>query len=288
VLDALRALRTLVTTGLSDKSVIVGHSQGGHAALSALALSPTYAPDLTIAGTATYSPLWFNEASWGVLLYLPSLFPIAQNNFVVATSIWYHYSHAEILDGPGGGLALITNDPTKSALVKNFFDNTCESDDLSVLNQLGTTASDFYDPTFASAVGAMAASGAACPTDPVKGPICQKWQARYAADRPALTGSAATTPILFVYGLDDTTIPPERSTCGMDTLTAQNNNVTFCIVPGEDHGGILKVKADYVNDWIAGVALGATPPALCTLHSRNDVANDAGAPIACAIPPPNN
>src|SRR6202034_1336554 len=54
-LDGARALAKMFPGSFNGKVVLVGHSQGGHTALSALAIAPTYAPDLTIAATAVYA-----------------------------------------------------------------------------------------------------------------------------------------------------------------------------------------------------------------------------------------
>jgi uncharacterized membrane protein HdeD (DUF308 family) len=56
VLDAVRAAHQLTAISLSSQTVIWGHSQGGHAALWAGQLAPTYAPELTISGIAAISP----------------------------------------------------------------------------------------------------------------------------------------------------------------------------------------------------------------------------------------
>ena len=56
VLDAVRAARNLATVHAGTRYVIVGHSQGGHAALWAHQLSHTYAPELQLLGTAALAP----------------------------------------------------------------------------------------------------------------------------------------------------------------------------------------------------------------------------------------
>jgi hypothetical protein len=55
-LDAVRASRQLPGLSLSSRTVVWGHSQGGHAALWTGALAPTYAPDLDLAGVAALAP----------------------------------------------------------------------------------------------------------------------------------------------------------------------------------------------------------------------------------------
>ena len=56
VLDSIRAAHQVDDLDLSDQTVVWGHSQGGHAALWAGQLAPTYAPELQIRGIAALSP----------------------------------------------------------------------------------------------------------------------------------------------------------------------------------------------------------------------------------------
>ncbi len=56
VLDSIRAAHQVDGLGLADQTVVWGHSQGGHAALWAGQLAPTYAPELQIQGIAALSP----------------------------------------------------------------------------------------------------------------------------------------------------------------------------------------------------------------------------------------
>lgn len=56
VLDAVRAARQLGDVELQDRTVVWGHSQGGHAALWTGGLAPTYAPDVNVIGVAALAP----------------------------------------------------------------------------------------------------------------------------------------------------------------------------------------------------------------------------------------
>lgn len=56
VLDSVRAAQEIDATVLDDRTVVWGHSQGGHAALWTGMLAPDYAPELQIAGVAALAP----------------------------------------------------------------------------------------------------------------------------------------------------------------------------------------------------------------------------------------
>jgi dienelactone hydrolase len=56
VLDAARAARAFAPRKLSKRVIISGHSQGGHAALFAASLAPTWTPELRVRGTVAFAP----------------------------------------------------------------------------------------------------------------------------------------------------------------------------------------------------------------------------------------
>jgi len=276
-LDSGRALKKLFPV-LDDKVVLVGHSQGGHSALASLALAESYGTAAPIVGAAVYAPLWLSQRSWGAILSraVGKDFPIDKSS-AAAVSVWYHYTQAELLDGPGEGKKLFA--PGKQDALESFVKTTCWEGKEAVLKPQGTFADEYFDPEFVRTVG-QAAVGIFGGCDPADA-RCAKWLKRYSEDRPHLAGAAATTPILLAYGGKDTTIPPERMKCGLDRLAEDKANVTVCYDAEQGHGTILSAKADYVSDWIASVALGAPAPAACAMG--------AGAiTVACATPPPND
>ncbi len=56
VLDAVRAARMIPGAGAGTRFAVWGESQGGHAALWTAAVTRSYAPDLTLVGTAAAAP----------------------------------------------------------------------------------------------------------------------------------------------------------------------------------------------------------------------------------------
>ena len=91
------------------------------------------------------------------------------------------------------------------------------------------------------------------------------------------TGAAARVPILSLWGGMDRTITPDLAACVFNRYKADNANVTVCVDPASTHGSIVTSHADYVNQWIAAVTLGATAPAACRYNQTNLSANEAGA-----------
>jgi dienelactone hydrolase len=286
-LDGARALRTLLSKSLTEKVVLVGHSQGGHTTFSAQAMHDSYGSGGTLVGVVGYAPLWLSQRTWGALFVLANQYTIKDSGFINAVDVWYHYTNGELVD-PGHGLDIFRED--KKAGIKSFIDNACLKSSYPELEALGTTAKDLYTQDFQDAISLSAAAGATCDdpaSSPVKGPLCQKWMARYAADRPHLEGAAAKVPMLVLYGGADTTIPKDRMSCVFDRLKTDAVNFKVCYDPPSTHSGLVTAKSEYVNDWIANVALGEAAPAACALD-ENAVTGDGGALVKCATPPPND
>lgn len=65
VIDAVRAARHLPDTGAGDRWLSVGHSQGGHGAMSAHELSDDYAPELELVATLALAPAAMLDRVYG-------------------------------------------------------------------------------------------------------------------------------------------------------------------------------------------------------------------------------
>jgi pimeloyl-ACP methyl ester carboxylesterase len=274
-LDAARALRKMLTGGVSDQVVLVGHSQGGQTALSALALAESYGAGGTIAAAAVYSPLWISARANGAFLNVPATYPIRTSSVPMVVA-WYMYTHGELLDGPGHGVDVFK--ASARPAIKRFVDGDCWQDDYPELEAIGTTVNDLLDPDFIAAIAQPAEFGT-CATDEPKASLCNKWMTRFRSDWPHLTGAAASVPILDVYGTADATITPDLATCVWNRLTADQANYATCLVPGGTHSGILGTTAAYVADWIAARTLGEAEPA--SACAKQVLLDDMGKPVAC-------
>jgi alpha-beta hydrolase superfamily lysophospholipase len=283
-LDAVAAIRNVLpSSSLSPSIVITGHSQGGHTALSALAMSASYPVRGTIAAVAVYAPLWITQHAWAAIFLEPSTYDFAESSAGVV-SLWYHYTHTTLLDGPDSGFPIF--DPARLAVVQSFVQNDCWSDTYPDLLEAGTTANAFFTPAYVNAIGAPATplGNGNCMGDPT----CTTWLARMTADWPHLTGAAATTPILVVYANDDTTITPDAMQCVFNRLAVDGAEYKVCYDPNPvGHSGAVSENSDYVADWIAQQTLGGPAPAeSCTALRANDggvpqLEDEGGAPIDC-------
>ncbi len=297
-LDGARALKQILGPSLQANVVLVGHSQGGGTALGALTMAATYAPELTIAGVAVYSPLWLSARLNGAFLLVPSNYPLATTP-EGPVIVWYLYTHSELLDGPGHGLDLFA--PDKQAAVKSFVENDCWEATYPTLNDAGVVITDLVDPTFTAAIAKVAANfpaGSSCAKeDDASAALCNTWIQRFTDDWPHITGSALNVPILSLYGAQDQTITPDLAACVFRRYKTDNADVTVCLDPNAGHSSLVSMRADYVNQWIDALTLGGTAPPPCQYNQNNLVQNeagvldpgdDAGTPFPCnSLVPPN-
>ena len=65
MIDAVRAARNIAETGAGDRWVVVGHSQGGHAAIATNELAPSYGPELQLLGTVASAPGAIFDRTYG-------------------------------------------------------------------------------------------------------------------------------------------------------------------------------------------------------------------------------
>jgi hypothetical protein len=264
-LDSGHALRKLVPNATSDDVLLIGLSQGGHTVLGSLQAANDYAPPGKIIAAAVYSPLWFAQRAWGIAMTQTAAALggiILNKSSGIPASIWYHYTQAELYDGPGEGVKLFK--PEVQDAVKYFVENTCWSTRYQMLEdatRVDATGPDFYRPDLVESVGASALAKS-CDGAPDQA-LCEKWMARYRDDHPVLTGEAAKVPILLTYGLRDPIIPAPRFKCGIDKLRMSKNPLEFCIDPDANHGGSVLNQSEYVNQWLFNKATGSEISVSC-------------------------
>lgn len=267
VLDATRAAANLLSSP-PDKVVLVGHSQGGHAALSAQSFVKSYGMKGTLVGIATLAPLETSMSIWAAAT-TDAAGLTTMDTSAVLYAMEYAYAAGALRGDPMGGLAVFQTakqQAAKDAMIGG------ECYDKAKLTALGNKPSDFFDMNYVNNVGFSCAAtpiGSDCtkaPSTPAgDAPL---WLSRWKQDRPAL--DAMSAPILFWYGGMDTAVTPGRAQCARNkfakdlSATGATTTVSYCFDANASHRDIPRGTAsDYVNQWIAARAGAGGEPAAC-------------------------
>ncbi|MBI5536799.1 MAG: alpha/beta fold hydrolase [Deltaproteobacteria bacterium] len=287
LLDSTRAMTKLLKPGvMNGKVAMVGHSQGGHAVLSAQSYAASYGMEGTLVGVAAFAPMWFVTKAF--MAALAAYNPVTNPSFV-AYSLEYFYTHGELYDGPGKGVEVLK--PEKQEAARTLLTTQCLSGVSDHIADLGAANEDFFDPDFLKNVTTCALGGS-CTAPPA-----DKWDPRFKKDRPALDPQGA--PILIWQGALDHTVTAGYAKCGFDKiradLGASADKLKVCGDPTAIHGGfigdevnlsdgITRRGMDWVNEWISARTLGTPEPAAC---AGEEALAGSGGTLVCATPPKN-
>ncbi len=231
VLDAARASRQLPAARASSAVVIYGHSQGGHAALFAGQMAPTYAPDLHLLGVVAAAP------ATG-LSTLISVVGTAAGTPYLSFSIPAAYSWTQTYgDLPAADIFT----PAGFRFASTYVTRGC----------LGTVARAIAAHHLSPA-GVFLTSAE---TNPVV-------RAHAVANDPGNAPTAA--PLLVLQGTADTTVPPPL-TDGFVTGKACpiGDTVDYLHVAGATHGTVVFVAEPTVLQWMQGRVAGRPAPSTC-------------------------
>jgi pimeloyl-ACP methyl ester carboxylesterase len=278
ILDATRAATKLLPADLlPGKVVIVGHSMGGHAALSAHALAKSYGHDGELVGVATFAPFWLTNLAWAAILSEASGVNTTTGAYLLEYQLDYFYGHGELLDGAGHGVDLIQ--PDKAAAVKTLVTTQCLDGVATGLKSFGVYADSYYTDAAVTALSNCGFTGD-CPDAP--GPV---WKARFIADRPPI--DPAGPPIVMWFGGKDTTVSPPYARCAMDKVATDmasggTTAITTCADADAVHTGVPARDVAWVTDWIAAQVGGGTAPT-CT-----PPADPSAGGATCPKVPPNS
>jgi dienelactone hydrolase len=218
VLDAVRAARQY-SSKLSKRYVIAGHSQGGHAALFAASLAPSWVPELRLRGTVAFAP-----AS-----HLAEQFPLTKQ-----------------LSAPGGGLGSII------ALGLRSVETVQPSVGVPAL--LTPEAAALFPQTLSkcyvqlsepASFGGLALNRI-FRTDVDLGALV----AVVGANDPE--GLRPKTPVRVEQGATDATVFRTFTDQLVDDYDANGVPVTYKVYEGVDHRGVVTAGAADATAWIRG------------------------------------
>lgn len=217
VLDAVRAARHLDDIELADRTVVWGHSQGGHAALWTGLLAPTYAPDTNVVAVAAMAPA---SDAVGLVRHLPSVTGGSVfSSYVVAA---YTATYPDV----GYDTYII---PAARTLVRDM-SRRCLAEPGMLVSVLTALSIDKDHPIFA--------------IDPLQGPF----GARLRENTPA---GSLTVPLLLAQGGADPLIAPAIQDAYAKDRCGEGWNIDYRVYPGRDHVGVVAADSPLIPDLIS-------------------------------------
>ncbi len=271
ILDATRAAAKILSPA-PTKYAFVGHSQGGHAVLSAHSYAKAYGMAGELVGVATMAPYWFSLSGFAAITSDAADYMTTKPDQVgsILYAMTYAYSAGE-MRAPGTGLSVFK--PSKQAAAKEVI-NGAECYDAAKMQALGTRPSEFFEDDYVTTVAySCAANGftmscpAVTPTPPASGDAAT-WKARWIEDRPPIDPKGA--PILAMFGSKDTFIKPGYAKCAVERFTKDlqapgaTTTVQYCVNNLAQHRDIIRgPDVDYINQWIAARAGAGPEPTPC-------------------------
>ena len=224
VLDIVRAARQIPGASVSNRFVAWGHSQGGHAALFAGELAPTWAPDLKLLGVvAGAPPLQLTNVADSV-----STSPFRGYLFMVAAGLQAADPNLDLS-------AVLT--PKAQALLP-VVDTGCNSQVFAAFGK------DPFDSLIIR-----------------EGLNRDPWKSALSANEPGKVKTDA--PILIIHGDRDEQIPVETSATLKKKLCALGDSVERKVYPGQDHGGAALTSLFDVAAWLSQRVLGLPAISSC-------------------------
>lgn len=213
VLDGLVAARALLGDRLSDRWLVVGHSQGGHAALSSIELAGERVPDLELVGAVVSAPgaqflevhddeLQLRIITSMILLGSESEWPdLRAEDFFAPDTL-------ETVEGIVGGHCL---DEIVPAMIPLAAD------------------SDLYtqDPLTSEATREFMEAN-----DPLPEPV--------------------GVPMLLLAGGRDIIVVPARVEALRERLCGIGQQLEYRFLPDADHGTLPVLAADEIDAWVGG------------------------------------
>lgn len=222
VLDIVRAARSIPELGASDRVVLWGHSQGGHAALFAAQEAAQYAPELTIAGVAVAAP----ATDLGELLN-------ADISDISGVSIGAYaftaYADAYASQLPSDPLATILTDAGAAA-----------APSMAALCLLGQN--EQLHAIAKPLIGGFVAQ------DPATAPV---WGELLAENSPSV--APLPMPLFVAQGAKDVLVRPEITAGYVATQQQAGTRVTSHVYPDEGHGGVALAALPDLMAWLATV-----------------------------------
>ena len=214
VVDIVRAARKL-NSDIGKRYVIAGHSQGGHAALWAASLAPSWASELRLRGVIPFAP---------------------------ASQIGTQARAIGVFDKPSpiSGLAALIFAGARTA--------SSAINEQAIISDKALPFVPQVDTKCLSALAAADSFGGIAPKELLReGADLAPLLAVLDANNPDLR---ITVPVLMLQGGNDSTVFSTFTDELNKQLKAQGDTVDYRIIPGIDHGGIVKAGFPAANRFL--------------------------------------
>jgi pimeloyl-ACP methyl ester carboxylesterase len=254
-LDAARALRKLLPAGtLSDQVAIIGHSQGGGAALASQSLAKSYGLDGTLSAVAVFAAMYqtrLNSFGFVSALRQPTNLTISLGISKPPVYVMRQYAlEMNQLGSTTGGEGFPA---AKSSSLVSAITTQCLIALGGSVQATSPHIADLIDDTlrtgFLSCVDGTGCSGAGQQLyDYLSGNI--------------LSADPTGAPVLYVQGSNDIIMAPaEEAACNVQKLNADGIVPSLCVDSMADHSTVVQRNASYVVNWVAATLAGSSLPA---------------------------
>jgi pimeloyl-ACP methyl ester carboxylesterase len=226
VLDIVKAAQQIEETGASDRVVIWGRSQGGHAALFAGEIAPTWAPELEVYGVISAAP-----ASEFKSIIQSGVFLPGARGFIWQLAIGFEAAYEEL------SIEDVFTEDALDAIDTLFEEEACGS-------EFGEVAGGF--------------EGAGFENNPLDLPA---WVTRLDENSP---GNVATpVPIWLIQGEADMVVPVLLTNVLAERLCEIGNELEYEVFPGFGHDDSTRMNMEDMLAWTADRFAGEPATSTC-------------------------
>lgn len=218
VLDIARAARTMPEASASDRVILWGHSQGGHAALFAAERARDHAPELDVLGAAVAAP------ATGLTQLLDAGI-VDVSGITIGAYAFDAYADAYSERLPDDPLSAILTDAGAAAVAE--ISSLCLLGQNSELHELARPL-----------VGGFLRS------DPANDPA---WQTLLAENSPS---ARLDVPVFVAQGAQDTLVLPQITASYVAAREADGTRITSHVYPDAGHGDIALTALPDVREWM--------------------------------------
>ncbi|HEX7132901.1 MAG TPA: lipase family protein [Iamia sp.] len=231
VIDIVRAARGIPEAGAGERWVSIGHSQGGHGALSAHELAGERAPELELVGTVALAPAAMLDRVYG------GIDPIVTAILTMMATVSGATEHPDI--DPADYL-------TPEALAASeIFETGCLDEITEALIPIAAAGPFTADPR---------------ETEPAASLVRENDVGDVAVDG---------VPVYLASGTIDDRVVIDRVRDLFDRMCAAGQVTELTVVEGADHGSILPSTADAVTAFVEARLAGDDPTDSCNEESTD-------------------